>query len=167
MSGAGQVAYNGPVELSLGTAALHLGELDDAVADLEQAVRSCVANGAAGNRTEGQVFLATALARRGNPGDSSRARSLLESSVHEATLLRMRPVKARAEQLLCQLAAAGPLTRRELEVADLVAQGLTNREIAADLCLSERTAQNHVQHILTKLGLSNRTQITAWVSGRS
>ena len=61
---------------------------------------------------------------------------------------------------------SGPLTRRELEVAELVAQGMTNRQIAVRLSLSERTAQNHVQHILTKLGLSNRSQITAWVAAQ-
>ena len=40
-----------------------------------------------------------------------------------------------------------------------MARGLTNRQIAAALHISERTAENHVQHILTKLGLQNRTQI--------
>lgn len=60
-----------------------------------------------------------------------------------------------------------PLTPREREVAELVAQGLTNREIAAQLHLSERTAQNHVQHILTKLDLPNRTQIAIWITSRS
>ena len=55
------------------------------------------------------------------------------------------------------------LTRRELQVADLVAQGMTNREIASMLFLSERTAQNHVQHILNKLDLPNRSQIALWV----
>ena len=60
---------------------------------------------------------------------------------------------------------AGPLSARELEVAALVAAGLTNKQIAAELVLSERTAQNHVQHILTKLGVANRTQIAAWLPG--
>ena len=59
------------------------------------------------------------------------------------------------------------LTRRERQVADLVADGLTNREIASRLVLSERTAQNHVQHILDKLELPNRSQIAVWVSKMS
>jgi DNA-binding NarL/FixJ family response regulator len=54
-----------------------------------------------------------------------------------------------------------------LEVAALVAAGRTNREIATELYLSERTAQNHVQHILTKLGLSNRTQVASWYRARA
>ena len=43
-----------------------------------------------------------------------------------------------------------------------MARGLTNRQIAEELFVSERTAENHVQHILAKLGLSNRTQIATW-----
>ena len=54
------------------------------------------------------------------------------------------------------------LTRRELEVAALVAQGLTNRRIADQLYLSVRTVDTHVDHVLTKLGFSNRTQLAAW-----
>jgi predicted ATPase/DNA-binding CsgD family transcriptional regulator len=54
------------------------------------------------------------------------------------------------------------LTRRELEVASLVAQGLTNRGIAGQLHLSVRTVDTHVDHILTKLGFSNRAQLVAW-----
>ena len=54
------------------------------------------------------------------------------------------------------------LTRRELEVAALVAQGLTNRGIAGQLHLSVRTVDTHVDHILTKLGFSNRAQLVAW-----
>ena len=81
----------------------------------------------------------------------------------------MPPIADRARRLLADVDAAPntpQLTPREREVAELVAQGLTNREIAERLFLSERTAQNHVQHILTKLDLSNRSQIAAWVTSR-
>jgi non-specific serine/threonine protein kinase len=54
------------------------------------------------------------------------------------------------------------LTRRQQEVAELVAEGLTNKEIAARLVISQRTAEGHVEHILTKLGFTSRTQIAAW-----
>ncbi|MDN5860070.1 MAG: LuxR C-terminal-related transcriptional regulator [Pseudonocardia sp.] len=57
----------------------------------------------------------------------------------------------------------GPaLTRREVEVAQLVAGGLTNREVAARLYLSVRTVDVHVDRILTKLGFRSRGQLTAW-----
>jgi DNA-binding CsgD family transcriptional regulator len=56
----------------------------------------------------------------------------------------------------------GALTRKELEIAQLVSEGLTNREIADRLVISERTVDNHVQHILTKLDFHRRSQIAAW-----
>jgi non-specific serine/threonine protein kinase len=56
------------------------------------------------------------------------------------------------------------LTKREIEVAGLVAQGMTNREIAKKLVISLRTAETHVDHIRTKLGFSNRAQIAAWMA---
>lgn len=57
------------------------------------------------------------------------------------------------------------LTRREEEVAVLVARGLTNRQIAAELALSERPVENHVlRRILKKLGFRSRARIAAWVA---
>src|SRR5262249_28067466 len=53
------------------------------------------------------------------------------------------------------VAAPGPtLTKREREVADLIATGLSNRQIAARLVISQRTAESHVENILAKLGLA-------------
>jgi ATP/maltotriose-dependent transcriptional regulator MalT len=62
---------------------------------------------------------------------------------------------------------ATPLTSRELEVARLVARGLTNRQIADELVVTVRTAENHVQHILEKLDLANRAQIASWATSIS
>jgi non-specific serine/threonine protein kinase len=60
-------------------------------------------------------------------------------------------------------APAKPLTRREREIAGLVADGLGNREIADQLFLSKRTVDSHMEHIFTKLGFSSRTQLANWV----
>jgi non-specific serine/threonine protein kinase len=60
-------------------------------------------------------------------------------------------------------ASRGPLTARELEIAELVAEGLSNREIAARLTIAKRTADSHMEHILAKLGFASRAQIAAWV----
>jgi predicted ATPase/DNA-binding CsgD family transcriptional regulator len=57
------------------------------------------------------------------------------------------------------------LTRRESEIAGLVAQGLSNKGIASKLVISQRTAETHVEHILMKLGFTSRAQIAAWVVG--
>jgi DNA-binding NarL/FixJ family response regulator len=54
-----------------------------------------------------------------------------------------------------------PVTEREREVATLLAQGMSNWEIAARLVISESTAEVHVKHILNKLGLRSRSQVAA------
>lgn len=59
-----------------------------------------------------------------------------------------------------------PLTRRETEVAELVADGLTNKTIAQKLVVAHRTVDTHLENILAKLGFSGRSQIAAWVSRR-
>src|SRR5579859_584578 len=61
---------------------------------------------------------------------------------------------------------AGPLSLREREVAKLVAAGMTNREIAKRLFISERTAEGHVEHIRNKLGVRSRTEIATWAVQR-
>jgi DNA-binding NarL/FixJ family response regulator len=58
--------------------------------------------------------------------------------------------------------SAGQLTSRELDVVQLVAAGKANKEIAARLSISERTARTHVSRILAKRGLTSRTQLALW-----
>ncbi|MFF9807394.1 LuxR C-terminal-related transcriptional regulator [Streptomyces coeruleorubidus] len=58
------------------------------------------------------------------------------------------------------------LTPRETEVARLVAEGLANQQIADRLVIARRTAEGHVERILSKLGFSNRSQIAAWVTAQ-
>lgn len=62
--------------------------------------------------------------------------------------------------------AFGPLSPREDQVARMVARGLTNRTIAAELVLSERTVEQHVRSILRKLDLSTRSGVAAWLAGQ-
>jgi len=71
------------------------------------------------------------------------------------------PISSESEQLSAASAQPPNLTRREREVASLVAQGLTNRQIASELVISERTVDNHVTNIFKKLGLRSREQVAA------
>ncbi|MFC7387437.1 LuxR C-terminal-related transcriptional regulator [Sphaerisporangium rhizosphaerae] len=59
---------------------------------------------------------------------------------------------------------AAPLGKREAEVARLVAEGLSNRQIGARLFISEHTVDSHVRNILNKLGFNSRAQIAAWTA---
>ncbi|MBV8195956.1 MAG: hypothetical protein JOY80_10565 [Candidatus Dormibacteraeota bacterium] len=163
-SGLIAAAFYGPVELWIGKASRYLGRLDEAVADLDHAAQCCARWGLQGFGVEAEVELATALATRGRGDDPARARTLLTAAAHGAARLGMTPWSARIDELVSKLNAqrAGPLSHREMEIAELVAEGLTNRQIAKRLFLSDRTAQNHVQHILDKLGLDNRSQIAVW-----
>lgn len=59
------------------------------------------------------------------------------------------------------------LTPRENEIALLVAQGMSNREISRSLVISQRTVDVHVEHILAKLGFNSRTQVASWIARRN
>jgi len=68
-----------------------------------------------------------------------------------------------AADITARRRSASPLSAREEEVASLVAQALSNRQIADRLVLSERTVETHVHNILAKLNFSTRAEIATWV----
>jgi DNA-binding NarL/FixJ family response regulator len=72
-------------------------------------------------------------------------------------------IVAREPQLAGDAPTLGALTNREREVAGLVATGITNREIAASLVLSEKTIERHLSRIFAKLGISSRAALAAAV----
>ncbi|MDQ4091234.1 MAG: LuxR C-terminal-related transcriptional regulator, partial [Actinomycetota bacterium] len=159
------VVYVGPVALALGRGEVTLGHLDVAVDHLEAAVGNAGRAGAPGFVAEASYHLALALLARDGPGDHGRADLLARDADRLARLLGMAAYADRTLALVARLdgtARPAVLSTREEEVARLVAEGLTNRQIAERLVISERTAQNHVQHILTKLGFTTRSQIAAW-----
>ncbi|MEV4262109.1 LuxR C-terminal-related transcriptional regulator [Kribbella sp. NPDC049584] len=151
VGGAGGTNFLGPVELVLGICAASLGDRDSAVADLRTAAARSRAIGAPGFAVEAECLLAEVL------------KEASQETLTLAEALGMTPWVERLERLM---EPDGPLSPREHEVAQLVADGLSNRAIAAALVISERTAQNHVQHVLGKLGFVNRAQVAAWVAGR-
>ena len=158
VGGAGASTCLGPVELALGACSSALGDWAAALEDLGRASTLCREVGAPGLRVEADCLLAEALDRSGDP---VAARTLAGDTAPLARTLGMRPWLERLERLA---ADDDPLSPRERQVAGLVADGLSNREIATTLVISERTAQNHVQHILGKLGFANRAQIAAWAT---
>jgi DNA-binding NarL/FixJ family response regulator len=101
-------------------------------------------------------------------------------AVVASILARVRRTQAEIARLVRDPGAAPrrasdvPLTEAEARVAETVARGLANKEIAAALGISVRTVENHVSHILDKLGLENRVEIArfvleghrAWVKGQ-
>jgi non-specific serine/threonine protein kinase len=86
----------------------------------------------------------------------------LEQAMDEALKLDPSEIASRPRSSRPVARAASPLTRREEEVARLIAGGGSNRQIAEELVISERTADSHVSHILTKLGFTTRAQIAVW-----
>jgi DNA-binding CsgD family transcriptional regulator len=161
VGGAGATNFLGPVELALGKCAAALGLGDTAREELATAGDLCRDVGAPAFRVESACELATVLA---GAGDAAAARALAEETQPLAQALGMIPWVTRLEALCAP--AADPLSVREREIAQLVADGLSNRAIARKLVISERTAENHVQHILIKLDFSNRAQIAAWAVRR-
>jgi DNA-binding NarL/FixJ family response regulator len=79
--------------------------------------------------------------------------------VDYALEVRPPPIRAVARQAET---SDGPLSRREMEVAELVADGATNAQVAARLFISERTVESHLASIFNKLGVDTRLQVARW-----
>ncbi|MFQ6398014.1 protein kinase domain-containing protein [Nocardia sp. KC 131] len=110
---------------------------------------------------------------RFHEGCEKSARRALGTGKFEAAFQRGRAMDTAAarayalgEQGIDTAPATDPttkLTKRERQVALLIAQGLSNKQIASELFISPRTAQGHVEHILTKLGFTSRAQVAVWI----
>lgn len=95
----------------------------------------------------------------GTAGEGERAAVLLGAASTIWPLVGGRP-------LLGSQHLIAPHEACEQQVADLVAEGLSNKDIAARLVIAQRTAEGHVARILTKLGFTTRTQLATWVAGQ-
>lgn len=147
------VAQFGPADMYLGELKALCG-IGDPSADFDRAIELA-------EELEAPLHLAYATAAAGRfsrrEGDGSEARELAERARAIAEPLGL----VRVLRLLPEASAApavGGLTSRETEVLRLLAEGLSNREIATELVISEHTAANHVRAILTKVGVPNRTR---------
>jgi DNA-binding CsgD family transcriptional regulator len=119
--------------------------------------RRAQAEQATGDRSEAARLAAEALEVAVRLG----ARPLLEHIRAFASRARLELDRGRAPAAGAQALERLELTARELEVMALLAAGRTNREIAAELVISEKTASVHVSHILAKLGVRNRVEAAA------
>jgi DNA-binding NarL/FixJ family response regulator len=85
----------------------------------------------------------------------------MQPGLERALALREKLTPAAAQEPARQ-SASDTLTAREREIANLVADGLSNRDIAERLAITEGTVEVHVKHILGKLGFSSRAQVAGW-----
>ncbi|MGI5290258.1 ATP-binding protein [Nonomuraea polychroma] len=169
VTGGAHTPCEGPVALYLGMLATLLEDWEAAEAHLRTALAASTAMGSA--PYEAMTHLHTArlrLARR-PAADLHAAVEHLDVAERTARRLGMAPLEAEIVRLrdAGRRTQSALLSPREEQVAGLVAEGLTNRQIARRLHLSERTAENHVAHILTKLGFDSRARIAAWYAARN
>jgi DNA-binding CsgD family transcriptional regulator len=151
-----------------------LEDLDRAADLLPVAIEGWRELGRPYDRARAQRFLGEALAAAGRSEEAvaelRRAAATFAEleAAHELKLTHAALRKAGAPvprgPRASTLEAPGGLTRRELEVAGLVARGRSNSEIARALVISTKTAAAHVGHILTKLGFSSRAEIAGWMA---
>lgn len=154
------------VQAQLARIARTAGDLDRAAAHCELAERDCRAAGQGPELAWICHDCAGVLLEAGRPSDAERAASLLAEGAALADRHGMPPL-ARKIAALKESSSVRPrspsgLTPRELEVLRLLAQGRTNKEIAAELFIAERTASNHVSNILAKIHCGNRVEAAAF-----
>ena len=157
------VASMGSVSRYLGQLATLLRDWPLVEVDFARALRRNMETRARGEVAETRFDWAGALLRHGQARDRERAVAMLEESARGAAELGMEPLKRRVADALAMVRSQpSPLTGREHDVAALVAEGFTNKEVATKLHLSVRTAENHVFNVMNKLGLDNRAQVASW-----
>ena len=133
---------------ALGAVLLAEGDAAGALVELRAACNELNRLGVVHEGACARLLLADACEALGDHDTAS-----MERAAAEAALASLRPERAPR--------AAGDLTDRELEVLGLLAAGKTNRAIAEDLFISEKTVASHVSHIFTKLGVTSRSAATA------
>ncbi len=165
-TGTGVVFLSGSVHWPLGRLAALLDRTEEALEHFATAVTVNTRLGARPFVVHTRLDWAETLHARGARGDHTAALELARQAAAEARRLDMPGPAQRAGQLASELrqaiSAGDPLTPREREIAGLVSRGLTNRAIATQLVLSERTVEGHLRNILAKLQLANRTELAAW-----
>jgi len=151
-----------------GLVRLATGSMSAAREALERAARGWDERARVWEATWARLDLAYCLIRMNRHGESV---ALIGQVRETADRIGSPPLQSRADELARTSRARGtteeawwPLTAREFEVARLVAEGLTNAEIAERLTIAPKTASAHIEHILAKLGVTRRAEIAAWTA---
>ena len=169
--GGGAPFSHGSNEYPLGLLARAYGDISLASGHFERAVEADVRLGARPYVALARLGQAQCLAQEPGLAGPVPARELADAAAAEFRRLDMPGPLAQAERLLAALpnpaASRHGLTPRELEVARLVGQALTNQQIADRLFLSVRTVESHVRGGLTKLHLTTRTELALWIRGQA
>jgi ATP/maltotriose-dependent transcriptional regulator MalT len=158
------VAYYGAADRYLGMLATTLGEWERAEAHFESALELNRRMGAVTWLAHTEYEYARLLVARG-PGDRDRLSALLGDAAAHAERIGMPALLGRIRALgPAEPKAALPdgLSSREVQILGLVAKGLSNREIGAELFISEHTVANHIRSILRKSGCANRTEAASY-----
>jgi len=134
--------------------------LADDADGLETVLKTFLEIGAELLAAESAAEAARAARRKGDPRRATRLMRLAKE-------LALRCEGARTPALVLPEDELSPLSRRELEVADLAATGLSSEEIAGRLFLSVRTVDNHLQHVYQKLGIASRQELAQVLGRRS
>ncbi len=153
--------YQGPVGLVLGRLARSLGDLTAAVEHL----RSTLARAEEVHALPAKAYALAELAAL-EPIHSRARREHAHGALELARRLGMAPLIDQASALVGSGEGDLVLTAREAEVTALVAQGMSNAAIARQFTLSERTVENHISRILSKLHLTSRTALALWYERR-
>ncbi|MFC0110679.1 ATP-binding protein [Kibdelosporangium aridum] len=160
--GGGAVFCAGASPRLVGELALTTGRVAEAIDQFRLGIEMNSRIGARPFLALSKLGLAQALLRRGEHSDVPEVRKLAAEAAAEFRRLDMPRPLATADALLREAGSASPLSRRESEVAELIGQALSNKQIAERLVLSERTVESHVRSILSKLGYTTRTEIATW-----
>jgi non-specific serine/threonine protein kinase len=106
--------------------------------------------------------LSQAVGRIGNKLGEQKARGIWAEGQAMSSVEALEYALGGSQLPVAASADSGPLSRREREVAAMVAAGMTNKEIAQKLFIAERTAEGHVERIRNKLGVRSRTEVATW-----
>lgn len=164
--GSGTVASEGSVSRHLGRLAATCGHLDVAQRHLQDAITLEERMGGRPFVALSRMYLARVLHAQGGAQNLAAAAQTARTALAAMRAIGMPGRAAQCEQALAgidaDMADRTALTPREREIVVLVADGLSNRQIAEQLFISERTVETHVSHVLAKLGATTRTDIATW-----